>query len=59
MLGRLAPQVHPSFRAATAVVSGKTYAACWRPTGDRVYLIYEDGDEGLVPVRQLRPELSV
>jgi hypothetical protein len=39
------------FRAASAVVSKKLYVACWALRMDgQVFLIYDDGDAGLVPV---------
>jgi len=32
----------------------KTYMACWRLNGPFVDLIYEDGDQGRVPVSEFR-----
>jgi len=58
VLNRIEPQLKAQFRAAVAVVGGQTYTACWRPAGRAAHLIYEDGDQGLVPVSELKPELS-
>ncbi|MCM2251952.1 MAG: hypothetical protein NDJ19_06300 [Ramlibacter sp.] len=58
VLGRLEPKLHPHFRAASAVVQGNNFAACWRKTGSVAVLLYEDGDQGIVPLADLKPELS-
>lgn len=39
---------------AAAEFQGTRYAPCWRPAEDAVHLIYEDGDEGLLPASTLR-----
>lgn len=43
------------FRAATARFQGQDYSACWTPGGPGVVLVYEDGDTGMVPARDLKP----
>ena len=58
VLGMLEPQLHSQFKAATAVVQGNNFAACWRKTGAVAHLLYEDGDQGIVPMSDLKPELS-
>lgn len=58
VLGRLQPELHAHFKAASAVVQGRTFAACWRATGKAAHLVYEDGDQGIVPLNELAPELS-
>ena len=43
------------FRAANAVISGKLIKACWALRGDGyAHLVYEDGDEGLIPAGSFR-----
>lgn len=42
------------FRAA-AHFGGKDWAACWIPRGQAIHLIYEDGDQGLIPIGDLKP----
>jgi hypothetical protein len=58
VLALLEPRIQPEYKAASAVVQGRTFAGCWRKTGDVVRLLYEDGDEGIVPVTDLKPELT-
>jgi hypothetical protein len=53
-----AAQARPAFRAALVEVQGQTFQACWGTTGDAIYLLFEDGDEGLIPVNELKTELS-
>jgi len=59
VLRRFDPAQHALFRSASAVVQGQTYLACWRVTPAGAHLLYEDGDEGVVPFRILRPQLNV
>lgn len=58
VLGRLDPRLHSQYKAASAVVQGRTFAGCWRKTGAVAHLLYEDGDQGIVPMADLRPEMS-
>ena len=58
VLGRIETRLHPHYKAASAVVQGQTFTACWRVSGHAVHLIYEDGDQGIVPVDELKPELT-
>ena len=46
-------------REATAVLNGKTYVACWQLGGDKVALIFEDGDGGLVSIQLFKPESEI
>lgn len=59
VLSKLPPQQHASFKAATAVVGGQTFTACWRAVGGRAHLFYEDGDMGVIPLTDLRAELTI
>jgi hypothetical protein len=58
VLSRVAPQMRSQFRTAQATVDGRTYTACWRMTPSAAHLVYEDGDQGLVPLSALKPQLS-
>jgi hypothetical protein len=58
VLGQLPPQSRSEFMAASAQVEGKTFTACWRKAGQSAHLVYEDGDQGLIPLADLKPELS-
>ncbi len=59
VLERLHPQVQPQFRQADAVLQGQRYTACWSMTPTAAYLVYEDGDEGLVPLTKLEVPVDV
>jgi hypothetical protein len=42
--------------AAFAVINGKSFNACWAPVaGQQIGLLYEDGDQGLLPMSDLVP----
>lgn len=42
------------YQRATARIAGQSYFACWREVGNVLHLWYEDGDQGIVPVRDLK-----
>jgi hypothetical protein len=55
VLQRIMPTVQDLYRAAVATVDGQGFAACWRRlNGSTVHLIYEDGDQGMVPWREFQ-----
>ena len=58
VLSRLEPGVAGEFHAASAMFQGQRFQACWRMMGNAAYLIYEDGDQGIIPAQELKPELS-
>jgi hypothetical protein len=58
VLAQLDPRLHLQFKAASAVVQGRTFAACWSKAGNVAYLLYEDGDQGMVPIADLKLEMS-
>ncbi|HXD40065.1 MAG TPA: hypothetical protein VN649_05855 [Ramlibacter sp.] len=58
VLGRLEARFHSQYKAATAVVQGQSFSACWRPAGRAVHLVYEDGDQGILPLEALKAELT-
>lgn len=42
--------------SAVAVIGGKEFKACWAPISlQYIHVLYEDGDQGLVPVKDLKP----
>lgn len=57
VLSRLEPGQADEFRAASAVFQGQRFQACWRMMGNAAYLVYEDGDQGVIPASELKPEL--
>jgi hypothetical protein len=56
VLGQIDPQLHSQYKSASAVVQGRTFTACWRKRGNVAHLMYEDGDQGIVPMAELKPE---
>ena len=57
VLSRLEPQTHEQFRAASAEFQGQNFVACWRMVGNVAWLLYEDGDQGIIPMVELKREL--
>lgn len=43
-------EFRPRLHAAVGHYDGKDYAGCWIQNEDKVYVIYEDGDQGVIPV---------
>jgi hypothetical protein len=41
-------------KAASAFIDGKPYFACWRPLNGQIHLVYEDGDQGLIPLHDFQ-----
>jgi hypothetical protein len=58
VLGRLDPTLQEEYKAASAVFQGQTFTACWRVMGNVAHLVYEDGDQGIIPVQELKPDLT-
>jgi hypothetical protein len=58
VLGRLEPAAAPQYRAASAVFQGQRFQACWRMVGNAAHLVYEDGDQGIIPAAELKPDLT-
>lgn len=54
VLSRLQPQHRSELRDATAVVQGQTFKACWVVEGHAAHLLYEDGDQGLIPLTDFK-----
>jgi hypothetical protein len=58
VLGRLEPGAANQYRAASAVFQGQRFQACWRMVGNAAHLVYEDGDQGIIPAAELKPDLT-
>jgi hypothetical protein len=58
VLRRLEPGTAGEYKAASAVFQGQRFTACWRMMGNVAHLIYEDGDQGIIPAAELKPELA-
>jgi hypothetical protein len=58
VLARVEPGSADDYKAATAQFQGQTFVACWRTMGGVAHLVYEDGDQGIIPMQELKPALS-
>lgn len=58
VLGRIEPGSARQYRAASAVFQGQRFVACWRMVGNAAHLVYEDGDQGIIPANELKPDLT-
>jgi hypothetical protein len=58
VLARVEPGSQDEYKAATAQFQGQSFVACWRTMGNVAHLVYEDGDQGIIPLQELRPALS-
>jgi hypothetical protein len=47
------------FRKSEARISGQRFFACFRLVGDRVQVVYEDGDVGYIPAGEFKEEPGV
>ena len=59
VLDRIDPEVQPLFLTATATLQGQRYTACWSITPTAAYLLYEDGDQGLIPLDKLKVPVDI
>jgi hypothetical protein len=50
VLAHIHARYHDQMRRADAMVGSKPFAACWIVDGDSAHLMYEDGDQGLIPL---------
>ena len=58
VLARIERGSAEEYRAASAVFQGQNFQACWRMVGNAAHLVYEDGDQGIIPASELKPELT-
>ncbi len=54
ILEQIEASVRPQLKDATAMISGQSLKACWVVDGKVAHLVYEDGDEGMVPLTEFR-----
>ena len=54
VLKRLTPKFRDAMRDASAVVGGQPFRACWIADGESAHLLYEDGDQGLIPLADFK-----
>ena len=58
VLNALEPSLRPVLRDASATVQGRVFKACWIVHGNAAHLLYEDGDQGLIPLSDFRAPQS-
>lgn len=58
VLRRIEPGTADEYKSASAMFQGQRFNACWRMMGNVAHLVYEDGDQGIIPVHELKPELA-
>lgn len=54
VLEQTEPDLRSQLKNATAVVDGESFTACWVVDGNMAHLLYEDGDEGAVPLSEFK-----
>ncbi len=59
VLRHLEPGTQSEFRAAAAVLQGQSFTACWRAIPAAAHLVYEDGDQGIIPVSTLKETTGI
>lgn len=59
VLEMINPILHSRVRQASATVGAKSYLACWMVLGEHAALLYEDGDQGRIPLRDFKPAPGV
>lgn len=58
VLARVEAGARDEYKQASAHFQGQNFTACWRVMGNVAHLVYEDGDQGIIPMQELRPELE-
>lgn len=59
VLERVKPERPALLRDASATVQGQSFKACWIVDGDAAHLLYEDGDQGLIPLDAFKAPISI
>lgn len=59
VLERITPEHRSNFRKADGLVNGKPYLGCWVLERDVVFLMWEDGDQGIIPAKNFKEAKSV
>lgn len=44
-----------SYSKAVGLFQGQKFFGCWKPMGEGVYILWEDGDQGIIPGHELQP----
>jgi hypothetical protein len=54
VLQHVVPEHQNKFRKADALIEGQKYVACWTEIDGMVFIVYEDGDHGMIPAEAFR-----
>lgn len=54
VLEQIPAPAREQLRDATAQIQGQSFKACWVVQGNMAHLMYEDGDQGMVPLSEFR-----
>ena len=54
ILAMVTDEFKDQFRRGRATVNGKEHALCWIEAGDRVVMVYEDADKGVLPMKSFK-----
>ena len=58
VLQQLTPKIREMMKDASATVGGQQFHACWVVDGESAHLLYEDGDQGLIPLADFKQPTS-
>ena len=58
VLALIKPAWRAELRDASAVVEGQSFKACWIANGDAAHVLYEDGDQGVIPLSDFKAPTS-
>jgi hypothetical protein len=59
VLSHLAPGAESRFMAASSIIGGAPFAACWTLSGNMALIIFDDGDKGMIPLSEFKEDLGV
>jgi hypothetical protein len=59
VLSHVPDEVKPEFMKASVMLHGEKFTACWRITPVAAHLVYEDGDQGIVPLSLLETTVEI
>lgn len=54
-LAQIPLQLQGDFHRAAGRFNGQVFTGCWRAQGSVAHLVWEDGDQGIVPFAETRP----
>lgn len=58
-IARIPEERREGWGKAIGVFSGQKFFGCWRKMGEDTYILWEDGDQGIVPAADLKEAMSI